>query len=419
MNSLFGTVEVRAPRFKPCRCSVTSRRTLTPVAEIMADRCTAEYERIVAKLGAWMPYRRARGLLAEFFPLGDDLPEVETIRQRTLHVSARFEREALSPAKDPAPATPAEAMTVSIDGGHVRSAHGYQGRTFEVFVAHVGNDNGQQIVFSSVPAEADKQRQQLSGVLQSLGITPQTPVTVLSDGIRWDHVPRAKRRARGPVRHILDWFHLAMRIQHVAQCVKGWLDATADERQKGADLADIVEHIRWRLWHGQVRRALGLVRRDVALSLNAMAEMNSLRQPERSFKVAQALGAPETYVAGLFQPDHRLPRQARRCERTVLDVTHRRRGAMAFATVGWHPSAADAMVATGCSSDAQGSHIRRQRQLSITIMPPRRIGMGSASVSERGMTTPRFWTVSWRCGLCVPCPVPPGSACACCRYHRP
>ena len=42
LNSLFGTVSVRAPRFKPCRCSVTSRRTLTPVAEIMADRCTAE-----------------------------------------------------------------------------------------------------------------------------------------------------------------------------------------------------------------------------------------------------------------------------------------------------------------------------------------------------------------------------------------
>ena len=95
-------------RFKPCRCSVTSRRTLPPVAEIMADRCTAEYgSTCVAKLGAWMPYRRARGLLAEFFPLGDDLPEVETIRQRTLHVGARFEREALSPAKDPAPATPA------------------------------------------------------------------------------------------------------------------------------------------------------------------------------------------------------------------------------------------------------------------------------------------------------------------------
>ena len=93
LNSLFGTVEVRAPRFKPCRCSIASRRTLTPVAEIMADRCTAEYERIVAKLGAWMPYRRARDLLAEFFPLGDDVPEVETLRQRTLHVGAGCDNE--------------------------------------------------------------------------------------------------------------------------------------------------------------------------------------------------------------------------------------------------------------------------------------------------------------------------------------
>jgi hypothetical protein len=50
--SLFGTVEVRAPRFTPCRCAVTCRRTLNPVAEIMPDRCTPEYERTVAKMGS-------------------------------------------------------------------------------------------------------------------------------------------------------------------------------------------------------------------------------------------------------------------------------------------------------------------------------------------------------------------------------
>jgi hypothetical protein len=38
--SLFGTVEVRAPRFLPCRCAVTRRHTLNPVAEILPDRCT-------------------------------------------------------------------------------------------------------------------------------------------------------------------------------------------------------------------------------------------------------------------------------------------------------------------------------------------------------------------------------------------
>jgi hypothetical protein len=64
--SLFGTVTVRAPRFTPCRCAVTCRRTLNPVGEIMPDRCTPEYERTVAKMGSLLPYRRARTLLAEF-----------------------------------------------------------------------------------------------------------------------------------------------------------------------------------------------------------------------------------------------------------------------------------------------------------------------------------------------------------------
>src|SRR5215207_11431200 len=61
--SLFGVVEVRAPRFGPCRCGVACRRSVTPVAEIMPDRCTPEYERVVAAMGAALPYRRALALL--------------------------------------------------------------------------------------------------------------------------------------------------------------------------------------------------------------------------------------------------------------------------------------------------------------------------------------------------------------------
>jgi hypothetical protein len=80
LASLYGVVEVRAPRFGPCRCGVASRRSITPVAEIMPDCCTPEYERTLAKMGSLLPYGRARALLDEFFPLGD-APEVETIRQ--------------------------------------------------------------------------------------------------------------------------------------------------------------------------------------------------------------------------------------------------------------------------------------------------------------------------------------------------
>jgi hypothetical protein len=38
-----------------------------------ADRCTPEYERIVAKMGSVLPYARARTLLEEFLPL-DEVP---------------------------------------------------------------------------------------------------------------------------------------------------------------------------------------------------------------------------------------------------------------------------------------------------------------------------------------------------------
>ena len=93
--SLFGTVDVRAPRFTLCRCAVTCRRTLDPIAEIMPDRCTPEHERTIAKMGS--PYRRARTLPAELLPLGKP-QAVETTRQTTLRVGTRLEQEAVAGA---------------------------------------------------------------------------------------------------------------------------------------------------------------------------------------------------------------------------------------------------------------------------------------------------------------------------------
>ena len=127
-----------------------------------------------------------------------------------------------------------------------------------MFVAQASNDDGEQIVFSSVPVEADRQTQQLRGALHRLGATPCTDFTILSDGADG---PRSLGEAAsiGPSCHVLDWFHLAMRIQHVARAVKGWPDITNRDRQDGALFADAVEHVRWRLWHSQVQRAVDLI----------------------------------------------------------------------------------------------------------------------------------------------------------------
>jgi hypothetical protein len=343
LTSLFGVVAVRAPRFGPCRCGAACRRSITPVAEIMPDRCTPEYERVVAAMGAALPYRRALTLLGEFFPLGD-APAVETTRRRTLQVGARLERAALAPPQPPAGAPEEGSIALAIDAGHVRSMRSYQVRSFEVLVAQVGGTEDKPMVFGSVPAEADRQQQQLRGVLQGLGATPSTPVTILSDGADG---PRSLGEAAcdGPTSHVLDWFHLAMRIHHVAQAARGWPADTPGECEDGARLADAVERIRWRLWHGQVQRALDLIGETLAW-LKGVAGVAATA----AAKATVLLRGLETYVSG--QADLIIDyAKARRndepistatTESTVQWLLHRRMGANQ--QMRWSPRGAHRML---------------------------------------------------------------------------
>lgn len=348
--SVFGTVEVRAPRFLPCRCAVTRRHILNPIAEIMPDRCTPEYERIIAKMGSLLPYRRARTLLSEFLPLAD-VPAVETTRRRTMRVGARLEKLAVA-SQPPAPAANAQAIALSIDGGHVRSVRSYQVRSFEVMLAQVSNDDGKQAVFASMPAEADRQREQLRGVLHGLGATPATPVTILSDGADG---PRSLGEAAciGPTRHVLDWFHLSMRIQHVAQAAMSWPEASAGDREAGVRLTETIERIRWRLWHGHVQRSLDLMEETKA-TLEATAETASPATPV-ALKVARLLSDLETYVCGQFDIiiDYATARRRKEpistatTESTVQWLLHRRMNAQQ--QMRWSPRGAHLMLKVRCA----------------------------------------------------------------------
>jgi hypothetical protein len=65
-----------------------------------------------------------------------------------------------------------------IVGGHVRAARQYQGCSIEVFLAQVSNDEGKQVVFSRVPAEANFS---VSGMVRSGAhwiLVRETPVIV-------------------------------------------------------------------------------------------------------------------------------------------------------------------------------------------------------------------------------------------------
>src|SRR5271165_2837029 len=140
-----------------------------------------------------------------------------------------------------------------------------------------------------------------------------------------------------------------MRIQHVAQTIKGWPDATAEDRQEGARLADTVnQHIRWRLWHGQVQRALDLIG-DTLGPLEAMAKGASPLSATAG-KVADVLRTLETYVS--VQSELIIDyATARRCEEPISTATtestvqwllHRRMGANQ--QMRWSPKGAHLML---------------------------------------------------------------------------
>jgi hypothetical protein len=212
---------------------------------------------------------------------------VETTWQRILRVGTRLEQEAVAGA-----GCKTAVAAKSIARRPRAGGSSYQGRTFEVLLAQVSNDEGKQVVFASVPAEATSQ---LCGVLHGLGATPATPVTILSDGADG---PRSlgESASPGPPHHVLDWFHPAMRVQHVAQAATSWPYAIETDRQAGVRLTKTIERIRWRLWHGQAQRALDLIAETIVIVDATADDMSATATVARN--VARLLGDLETYVSG-------------------------------------------------------------------------------------------------------------------------
>jgi hypothetical protein len=114
--------------------------------------------------------------------------------------------------------------------------------------------------------------------------------SALTPTLSWAGIPLIMHDLAG-IRRVgvsADWYHLAMRVQHVAQAATGWPDTTETDRQAGTRLTETIERIRWRLWHGQVRRALDLIA-ETAITVDGTAgDMSAAAAAAR--KVARLLG---------------------------------------------------------------------------------------------------------------------------------
>lgn len=218
IQTVFGSVQVESPRYYFCRCHTWSEVAFSPVREILPERCTPELIYLQAKLAALMPYRKAADTMAELLPVDKTLSH-ETIRRRTHRVGKKLARQ--NPPFEPGdaaekPPEPAACLTIGIDGGFVRARPGFQRRNFEVIAGRCSATPEPGKILALVRTSGASPLVQIRDAVEAAGIGPETNVTVLSDGA--DGLRRLVETAlERPIDHILDWFHITMRVLNLTQ----------------------------------------------------------------------------------------------------------------------------------------------------------------------------------------------------------
>ena len=266
LQTLFGTVEIAAPRFKVCRCRrstpMDKMALFSPICELLTGRCTPELERVQAELGARTSFRDAVRILDMLLP---GAPAThESVRNRTHVVALRIEtadRQA-TPVAVPEDTTNAGAPIVLLDGAYIRAVPGQQVRNFEAICGKVEQEGCSSRRFGFVRSVAEPADALLQAALHEQGWRQGEAVIAISDGD--PALPALVRSATGgPVEPILDWFHLSMRLHHVEQVMSG-LAALEPPGQASLDSVQVeVERLRHLLWNGYHKKAVKTLGRIV------------------------------------------------------------------------------------------------------------------------------------------------------------
>ena len=268
LQTLFGTVEIAAPRFKVCRCRrstpMDKMALFSPICELLTGRCTPELERVQAELGARTSFRDAVRILDMLLP---GAPAThESVRNRTHVVALRIEaadRQATPVAVlEDTTALNASEPIVLLDGAYIRAVSGQQVRNFEAICGKVEQEGCSSRRFGFVRSVAEPADALLRAALHEQGWRQGEAVIAISDGD--PALPALVRSATGgPVEPILDWFHLSMRLHHVEQVMSG-LAALEPPAQASLDSVQVeVERLRHLLWNGYHKKAVKTLGRIV------------------------------------------------------------------------------------------------------------------------------------------------------------
>ena len=253
-----------------------------------------------AKWSSLVSYGMSLEALKDFLPLKVTL-DVKTVRYDTLKVARRIEA-ALgdehqcfiegSPGDWDLLPRPDGAFKVGIDGGYVRNwcakKHHFEvivGKSTRAFGENEADKIPSSKRFGFVQTLDTKPKRRLYEVLHSQGLQMNQEITFLADG---NDTLRALQLEMSPkATHILDWFHLTMKLTVLEQYGKGLVQC---EAALGEEIREKIERLKWSLWHGQVDKALSKID-DLASSITPFHETYA-----RFHQLGKALSALRTYI---------------------------------------------------------------------------------------------------------------------------
>jgi hypothetical protein len=293
----FGKLKLVSPRLYRCRCECQGPKSFSPLAARLPERTSPELVYLETKFAALVSYGLSVQLLQEVLPIDQSL-STTAIRQQVRQTAKRWEKElaetgATAPdgCRDDGNRTsrPTIPFVIGLDGAYVH-AKGQHSRTegwFEVIVGKslpAGDRSGRCFGFVS-RYDLDPKRR-FSAWLDGQGLQSNHSVTFLSDG--GDTVRELPMGLMPHAEYLLDWFYVTLRLTTMGQQAKGV--QAENYADLSTDLEEMLEHLKWNLWHGKVDRALEIVD-ELAYALDV--EDGS---PEHR-KLLKAVRAFEGYIA--------------------------------------------------------------------------------------------------------------------------
>jgi hypothetical protein len=247
-----------------------------------------------AKWAALLPFGMAVDILEEVLPLQANRATVYRHAQQVaeqleseLGDEQPFFIEGCQHDWDALP-RPSGPLTVGIDGGYVHARDGDNRKAgwFELIVGKSVPSAGDAKCFGFVTSYDTKPKRRLAEVLKTQGLQMNQAITFLSDG--GDNVRDLQLYLSPLAEHLLDWFHITMRITVLRQQLKELIAAAPDHDL--AKLEDELERVKWYLWHGNVFRALQVLE-------GTQWELEDLDEEVRaSRKLAKSVAEFHTYI---------------------------------------------------------------------------------------------------------------------------